>query len=65
MKPHPADPTYTDPVCGMKLSRSTAVQELQYDGKTYYFCADVCREKFEAEPQKYTHQHRQHGMNRT
>lgn len=61
MKRHPSEPPHTDPVCGMKLNRRTAAEELEYDGKTYYFCADVCREAFEAEPQRYIQQHRQHG----
>lgn len=65
MKRHQSEPTYTDPVCGMKLSRSAAAEELQHDGKTYYFCAQVCREAFELEPEKYIHHHRQHGMRRS
>jgi YHS domain-containing protein len=24
-----------------------------YDGKTYYFCSDECRDKFAKEPKKY------------
>lgn len=62
MKRHPNEPTATDPVCGMKLSRTTAAEELEYDGKTYHFCAEVCRQTFEADPHKYIHHHRQHGI---
>lgn len=65
MKPHPCEPTFTDPVCDMKLSRDTAAEELDYDGKTYYFCAEVCRKMFEADPDKYIHRHRQHGLKRS
>lgn len=45
---------YKDPVCGMIISRLTAPETSWYNGKTYYFCADACREKFEANPKKYT-----------
>lgn len=65
MNRHPSVPSYTDPVCGMKLSRNTAAEELEYDGKTYYLCAKVCREAFEANPEKYIHHHRQHGTHRS
>jgi YHS domain-containing protein len=27
-----------------------------YDGKTYYFCSDTCRKKFEKDPAKYIRQ---------
>lgn len=54
--------SYKDPVCGMEVSRLTAVEEAEYQGKTYYFCAGICREAFEAEPDKYIHHHRQHGV---
>ncbi len=57
-KEHPVK----DPVCGMDLSRMSAVEEATYQGKTYYFCAQTCREAFDAEPKKYVHHHRQHGM---
>jgi YHS domain-containing protein len=41
-----------DPVCGMtvdKLSASIAT----FQGKTYHFCSDSCRGKFEASPAAY------------
>lgn len=45
--------TVKDPVCGMKVSYKTAVEEFEYQGSIYYFCASVCKEKFMAEPGKY------------
>ena len=54
--------TYKDPVCGMEVSRMTAIAEFVYQGKTFYFCAEACRQAFEAEPGKYIKSHRQHGM---
>lgn len=62
MKQQNNDRSFKDPVCGMEVSRITAVEECEYHGKTYYFCAKVCRESFEAEPEKYIHHHRQHGI---
>ena len=57
-----SEPRYKDPVCGMEVSRTTAIEECTYQGKTWYFCAGCCREAFEAEPEKYVQQHRQHGV---
>jgi YHS domain-containing protein len=54
--------SFRDPVCDMEVSRTTAIQEFVYLGKNYYFCAGICREAFEAEPEKYIHRHRQHGI---
>ena len=34
----------TDPVCGMKVDRSTAVTASR-DGHTYFFCSEHCRSK--------------------
>jgi YHS domain-containing protein len=56
------EPSNRDPVCGMELSRMSAVEEATYQGKTYYFCAQTCRKAFEADPKKYVRHHRQHGM---
>ena len=54
--------SFKDPVCGMEVSVTTAVDQFIYQGKTYYFCAGICRKAFEAEPEKYLRHHRQHGM---
>ena len=43
----------TDPVCGMEVSGNTATAKTDFQGKTYYFCAEGCRKAFEADPQKY------------
>lgn len=62
MKQQDNERTFKDPVCGMEVSRMTAVEEYGYQGKTYYFCSQACRETFEAEPEKYLRHHRQHGL---
>jgi Cu+-exporting ATPase len=41
-----------DPVCKMEIEDSTATKE-SYNGKTYYFCCEHCKEKFKQEPEKY------------
>jgi uncharacterized membrane protein YraQ (UPF0718 family)/YHS domain-containing protein len=43
----------TDPVCGMKVDRSKALQT-QYAGRTYFFCSEHCRSQFQADPDGYT-----------
>lgn len=43
----------TDPVCGMDVDESDPPAETTYQGETYYFCAEGCREKFEEDPEQY------------
>jgi len=40
-----------DPVCGMKVDKKI---ETEYNGKSYYFCCEHCREEFLKNPVKYT-----------
>ena len=44
-----------DPVCGMTVDTTTtpAKQQLEYQGRTYYFCAPGCKKAFDKEPEKY------------
>jgi len=62
MKQEYSEHCHKDPVCGMEVSRISAVDHLLYQGKTYYFCAGNCRQEFEANPEKYIRVHRQHGL---
>ncbi len=43
----------TDPVCGMEVEPGKAAAESGYKGEKYYFCAPGCKDKFDAEPEKY------------
>jgi YHS domain-containing protein len=43
----------TDPVCKMQIDENKAAAKSEYNGKTYYFCAPICKTKFDKEPQKY------------
>jgi Cu+-exporting ATPase len=42
-----------DVVCGMKVDPAKAAATSEYNGKTYYFCAQICKTKFEANPKQY------------
>lgn len=41
-----------DPVCGMTVFREQAVPAT-YGGRTFYFCSDLCRRSFLADPERY------------
>lgn len=42
-----------DPVCGMMVDETTTAGHVQYLGKDYYFCSELCQCKFDALPQEY------------
>jgi P-type Cu+ transporter len=42
-----------DPVCGMNVDPQKAAAKLEHGGKTFYFCAPGCAQRFAKEPQKY------------
>ena len=42
-----------DPVCGMDVQPEQAAGQSEYQGRTFYFCCPVCKEKFDKEPQRY------------
>jgi len=43
-----------DLVCGMKVDEnSLETLHLEYQGKTYYFCTNLCLVQFRADPEKY------------
>jgi Cu+-exporting ATPase len=48
-------PLVKDPVCGMLITQLTAVADYYHRGKTYYFCAENCRDRFAADPDRYLH----------
>lgn len=43
----------TDPVCGMSVDRASAPAQAVWNGRTYYFCANGCRQEFLASPEKF------------
>jgi len=42
-----------DPVCGMEVEEKKAAAKVDYEGQTYYFCAEACKRAFERDPAKY------------
>lgn len=48
-----AEETVVCPVTGEKVLKSEAPARLDYQGKTYYFCCEACREAFQKDPGKY------------
>ncbi len=42
----------TDPVCGMKVDRDKALR-LEHAGRTYFFCSEHCRDRFQSSPEQY------------
>lgn len=42
-----------DPVCGMRVPTERAWWRAAHGGVEYWFCAEVCREKFVRDPAKY------------
>jgi YHS domain-containing protein len=51
--PYQRDRLVTDPVCGMTLRRAEAAASMEHDGRPYYFCVPECRDRFEADPERY------------
>lgn len=43
----------TDPVCGMRISRSSAAASTSYRGHPYFFCNDSCLNQFTANPLEF------------
>jgi len=41
-----------DPVCGMEIEIQGAPSET-FEGTTYVFCSEECREKFQSSPSDY------------
>ncbi len=44
-----------DPVCKMTVDEKKAAT-YEYKGKTYYFCAVGCKDKFSKDPEKFVKQ---------
>jgi YHS domain-containing protein/uncharacterized membrane protein YraQ (UPF0718 family) len=42
-----------DPVCGMQVETVHAPASAMHGGRTYYFCSDHCRRRFEADPARF------------
>ena len=45
-----------DPVCGMTVQIATALHQADYEGQTFYFCCEGCKNSFEQYPGQYLDQ---------
>jgi Cu+-exporting ATPase len=43
-----------NPICGMDVKEEEAAATYEYKGKTYYFCAGGCKERFAQDPERFT-----------
>jgi Cu+-exporting ATPase len=50
----PLSAAVTDPVCGMSVDPATARHRAEHTGKEYLFCGMRCRERFLAEPERFS-----------
>jgi len=44
----------TDPVCGMTVDRHAGKPTSFYAGKTWFFCGDHCKHRFDEEPERFS-----------
>jgi Cu+-exporting ATPase len=42
-----------DPVCGMRVDEADSAGAVRYEGRTYHFCSEQCRAKFDADAERY------------
>ncbi len=45
--------TVRDEVCGMTITEDQIAETLELEGKTYYFCSERCKDRFEEHPGWY------------
>lgn len=50
--PEAATQVAKDPVCGMDVDPQSAIHH-EHAGKTFHFCSEHCRTKFQEDPGKY------------
>jgi YHS domain-containing protein len=48
--------TARDPVCNMEVNEQNAAARAEYQGQTYLFCSQDCKNKFDQNPQQYAKQ---------
>jgi YHS domain-containing protein len=42
-----------DEVCGMTIEAEAAAASIEFQGKTYHFCSERCKQMFEEHPDRY------------
>ena len=53
MTSHDAHNQVQDPVCRMWIDPADAMQQIEHNGQTYYFCHEACVKWFQADPERY------------
>jgi len=53
-------PMEHDPVCGMEVDPHNGGPRVDYSGRTYYFCSEHCKHKFESDPTSYAGGEKEH-----
>lgn len=48
--------TQRDSVCNMEIDEQSAAGHSQYQGQTYYFCTESCKDEFDQNPEQYANQ---------
>jgi Cu+-exporting ATPase len=43
----------TDPVCGMRIDEAEAVATARFEARTFYFCSELCKTRFDADPERH------------
>lgn len=46
-----------DLVCSIQIDENLSKVTSEYQGKTYYFCSEACKEQFNAKPTSYAEEH--------
>ena len=49
----PEEARVKDPVCGMMVQPSNAAANSKHGNQTYHFCAELCKRKFQRNPERY------------
>ena len=47
--------TAIDPICKMSVDEKGAKFKSEHGGKSFYFCSQGCKSKFDADPHRYAH----------
>ena len=50
-----------DPVCGMQVDEENVAGVSQHRGQDYYFCSQICKIKFDDNPEKYGQSNEQYA----
>ncbi len=56
---------YKDPICGMTVTDETAVSIVEWEGKTYGFCAEYCHDLFMKHPEKFVESDTEEAKNKS